>query len=656
MKPLGVLVLVLVAVGGLFLAINLLGGDQGSGEESLDTLTQESVEPDTAPREDTSLTPTSNREQGSAPVAVGDGARVDAAPEASEHYGNEVTGLILSPDQKPIAGAKVILTQAGLSGRIFQNEPLDRSKDRSATTNEEGRYSFLDVEPFNQYSVEAQAEGYCREESASFAAHATGEVEVTDIILTLGGSLVGTVTDTGGNPVPDATLILEGLFAQFGDGPAPDSLVTKSEPDGSYLIPNIPPGNRRLQISAEGYANQTKGGLVFQGEEPLTMDVTLEVAEMICGKVISKAGSPIAEANVLAMSFSNSNSQCRDEVLTDENGEFCLERLAAGKYNLSVRADGYRRAHEPRVLTGGSGLVIELVDQGRVSGRVTVAGGEVPIPYEVQLRQTHEGSDITNLVGESKLFKEADGSFSIECSSSGTFLIQAQAPGYAPSFSQEFRYTMGQAMTGVTVRLTQGGKITGRLVDSDGNPVPRPRITTHDNTWTNSLFDVALGDQFPTNITHAATTGNMDGKFRLKLLKAETYQLSFQAAGFCEQSMRDVLVTEGNETNIGDVTLIRGGEITGSVMDLAGQPVAGAMVRLIPESQARATLGSYETRAGGGGKYTLKNIMPGKYKLTASRQQGEMDFLGAFGDEVDRMQIVNISDGQSLRYELKVGQ
>lgn len=655
MKPLGVLVLVILAVGGLFTAIYLLGDDDETRTDGIESISQSGT--DTTPSNTGSggeLTPATTAERTTVTPVV-ESERVDVAPENSEQFANQVSVLVLTPDEKPVGDATVVLTQAGIQGMIFQNEPLDRSKDRQAKTDKDGRAKFLNVEPFHQYTAEGVASGYSRASSNGFAVHATGDTEVT-VVLSIGASLAGQITDTGGQPVGGATVTLDGLFSQFDGGTSPDTLTTTTEADGSYMLANVLPGNRRLNVSADGYANQTKGGLVFRGEEPLEMNVTLEIAEMICGKVISKAGSPVAGAKVLGINFSNSNRQCRDQAISDENGDFCLEHLAAGKYNIAVSAEGYRRSNEPRVQTGGAGLIVELEDQGVVNGRVIVAEGTLPKPYTVQLRQTHQGNKVTTLIGESKRFNQEDGAFSIECTMTGTYIVQAVAPGYAPSFSDEFQFTMGNAMNGVTVRLTQGGSISGRVVDSEGNAVARPRITTHDNDWTNSLFDKALGDQFPTNTTKSSVTGNMNGQFKVDLLKSETYQISIRAAGYCEYTMRDVRVNEGSDTNVGDIALIKGGEVTGTVIDAAGQPVVGAMVRMNVNENSREMPRNYETKSGPGGKYVIANIYPGKYKLTASKSSDPLDFLGAISDELDQVQLVTITDGQSQRYELKVGQ
>jgi len=652
MKPIGVLVLVLVAIAGLFFAINNLGG----GGETIDPGIDEPIAKDTTEAESTGGgdlrdAPSTNRSETLAPVESGN--RVDSSPSAGQGYDNTVVGIVISLDQQRIPGATVTLTRGGIQGVLFQNEDLDRSYDRTATTDAQGQYTFTDVEPYESYSIEARAEGYSQGSVAGIVVDATGAATPPPIVLRVGATLCGRVTDTAGNPVPEAKLHLEGLFMKADGTPGPDSLHAVSDANGDYCIPNIPPGNRRLNVSAEGYANQTKGGMVFRGEDPLTMDVTLEVAEMICGRVINKRGQGVAGAKVLALSYSNTNRQCRDVIMTDENGEFCLERVAAGKYTLAVTAERYRAAHENRVPTGGASLVIELHDQGVVCGRVVAGDGPAPTPFTVQLRRTHPGTNITSQVGKALTFDDPEGNFCIEATQSGTYRVEASAPGYAPSFSEEFRFTLGQPMNGVVAHLTQGGSIVGRLVDSEGNPVSRPRITTHDNTWSNSLFDRALGDQFPTNATKATATGGTGGRFELSNLRGETYQLRFRAHGYCEEAIKDIVVTEGNETDLGDIELTRGGEITGSVIDPAGKPVVGATVRLDPDGPESSSM-NYSTQSGADGKYVLKNVYPGPYKLSANQSMGEFDFLSTMANQGDNSQRLTVSEGESLRFELRV--
>ena len=657
MKPLGVLVVVLVAVAGLFFALSQLGGDGPAVTPEVTGLSADEGEPEQPPADNTPLANPDRGEREAVTTAPTEGPeRSDAAPDLGEQFDNRLTGLVVGPDGSVIADAKVTLTSGGLTGRLFVNEELDRSGDRHTATGPEGRYTFVNVEPGSEYSIEVSAEGFSRNELGNVSVDALGTIELPTIVLSAGASLSGLVQDTAGNTVPGATLRLDGMFTSLDGTPSADSLEVVSGPDGRYLIPNVAPGNRTLNVVADGYANQTKGGLSFRGEEPMTLDVTLEIAEMICGKVISKAGAPVAGAKVLAMSFSNANKQCRDTVLADENGEFCLASLAAGQYTIAVTANGFRAGHENRVKTGGAGLVIELVEQGMVSGRVIAGEGAPTGEYTVQLRQTHPGQTITSRIGKAVAFTEPDGSFSIECAQSGTYVVEAITKGYAPTFSDEFRYTQGQPMTNVIVRLAQGGQITGQVVGPGGETVARPRITTHSNDWTNSLFDRALGDQFPTNATLKAVTGGGAGRFKLQYLNPETYQIRVRAPGYCEAVVKDVVVTEGNATDLGKVELLRGGEITGAVMDAAGQAVANARVNLNPDGQGSGEIPqTYTVKTGADGKYRIANVMPGRYKLSAARGgQGGGTLFDDFISEQESAQLVTVTDGDTLRFELKV--
>ena len=122
--------------------------------------------------------------------------------------------------------------------------------------------------------------------------------------------------------------------------------------------------------------------------------------------------------------------------------------------------------------------------------------------------------------------------------------------------------------------------------------------------------------------------------------------------------MKDVFVTEGKDTNVGQVQLIRGGEITGTVIDLAGQPVVGATVSLNPDGRRGDELPrSYTAQAGADGKYVLRNVWPGKYKLSATRGGGGGgDIFDAFAIDQNSIQQVSVQDGGTQHFELKIAQ
>ncbi len=640
----------MVAVGGLLFAIFQLGG--GSNGDDPDELQPEPPAVTTDGPPDQLPPPEPGERTELEPTTGGDEERASLASQ--DYFSNVLTGLVLTVDKRPVEDAEVTLTRSGPAAMFFQNDPQDRSKDRTVKTDAKGSYRFNNVEPFERYGLEVVAEGYSTATASNVAVDVEGTFTEPPIILTTGAMLYGRVEDSGKNLVPDAVLHLDGSFYRPGAEPGPDRLSAVSDSAGHYEILNVPPGNRSLTVMADGYANVQVGGLVFRGDQSVERNITLEIAERISGTVVSQSGAPVPEADVLAMSFSNSNRQCREGVKTDERGQFTLERLAAGQYTIAVKADGYRPGHESRVKTGESNLIIELVEQPTINGRVVAIDTGQPVPkYKVRIRQTYPQTPLTTPIGTEETFTKEDGSFSLTSPGQASYVVQATADGYAPSYSDTFRVTQGQSVNGILVTLTTGGSITGTVIGSDG-PVPRALVTTHDNTWSNSLFDQALGDEFPTNATLRTARGNKEGMFKVGGLKAETYQIRIKAPGYCEYVKQDILVKEGVATQVDGIVLTRGGKITGKVLNAAGEPTV-ANVSLMPDGRQPGMPRRYKVKSGADGNYVLANIHPGAYKLTASSGRGDGDFLGQFQSEKNSMKQVTVSDGQDLRFDLQLG-
>ena len=150
------------------------------------------------------------------------------------------------------------------------------------------------------------------------------------------------------------------------------------------------------------------------------------------------------------------------------------------------------------------------------------------------------------------------------------------------------------------------------------------------------------------------TRCNNAGRFSIENLHPETYQIRISAPGFCEGTQQDLFVSEGKDTSTGNISLIRGGEVSGTVIDLAGRPVVSANVRLTPDGGRDDLPRNYEVRAGADGTYTIRNIFPGTYKLSASLNSESSIFMSGLAIQGDNQQPVSVEDGQSQQFELKI--
>lgn len=653
MRPLLVLLLVAAAIGGLFLAIHSLGGNG----TDLDAPTPVGVAPREAGTTATeSLPPVPDRSGPRAELTEAGGrTRDQRVSAAASGYENELRGSVRGPEGEPVAGATVRLSRGGSAAMLFVNEPRDTSKDIVVRTDEEGGFRFVGIEPYDHYSLIVDHPNYTRKEVETVQIGPQGVFVEPPIQLGQGAQLKGYVKDTGGNMVPGAKCVLDTMFAGLDTQPSPDAMVTETNSSGFYEFKNIPRGHRTLTVSADGYGNVIVTGLSFSGTEEVTRDVTLEVAEMICGRVVDDAGNPVAGANVIALSYASGTRQCRSTAVSDQDGRFCVENLNAGQYTVACNAEGYQPARALRVSTGDSSVLLQVHQRATVSGQVLDAASGDPVRrFTCRLRVAYEGTEVTQPTNTLQSFESENGEFTLGNVAPGSYVIEASAPGYAPTFSERFRITQGQSIAGIVIRISKGGSIEGVVLGSAGEPISGAIVSTHDNTWTDDLFTRALGAEFPTNATSRETRTVGDGTFRLENLRPETYQIRVRDGAHVELVVQDVLVRDGDVTDLGELRLSEGGTLVGTVLDQAGQPVAGAPIRLIPDGRRQGLPKTYSGKSGEDGKYRIAHIEPGSYRVSATSPGAGGDFLGLV-DQKSSERTVSIVEGKELRIDLKIG-
>jgi hypothetical protein len=169
------------------------------------------------------------------------------------------------------------------------------------------------------------------------------------------------------------------------------------------------------------------------------------------------------------------------------------------------------------VKTGSDNVIIEVSKEADVCGKVLDATSGQPITSFTCRLRIHNGPGMATSVTEfSGSFNDPGGEFCLTGIPAGAYVIEASAPGFAPSFSTPVNVNRGQAPSGNVIRLTKGGSIVGRVVDAAGKPVPRARITTHDKDWSDDAFSQMLGSSFPSNVTAVDVRCGEDGRFTLR--------------------------------------------------------------------------------------------------------------------------------------------
>lgn len=655
MKPISALALVLVAVAALVFALTRLdsGGSTGTIEPGPPKGSQE-LRPSTPGP----ITPTGPEREVAKPAEPqGQGERTGIA---SEGFENRLSSRVQNQSGQPVADAEVTLTRAGGMAALFGNTEQDRTADRKTTTRKDGTFSFDNVVPYAHYAIEVDHPDYSRVQVDEVNVGVKGTFEEPTIVLGSGATLAGNVRDKNGVGIAGATLVLGPMFLPTQAAPPPGSRVAESDEFGAYRIGNVAPGHMSMRVSADGFANALVTGLTFQAVEEIERDIVLEVAERICGRVVGPNNAPIPGAEILALSISNRNQQCQDITFSDQDGRFCLERLAPGRYTIGAKAPGYKAGRGDRADTGEANLVIEMEPQALVRGKVIDAATSQPLTsFRVLLRTTYEGQDQTSATEIKAEVQHPAGEFELGSvpPSPTAYVIEASAPGYAPSFSEPFRVSQGQLVAGVVVRATKGGAIVGVVQDSSGKAVGGAVIETFADDWVGNEFDLALGDILPSNVTRKQVRSGGDGSFRLDLLKPDVYQVRVKAANHCEHIQTGLMVVEGRDASLGTVRLIQGGRITGLVVDQAGRPVEGVSVRMNVAGMTEEQPRFYQTKTNAEGRYNFTNVFPGNYRLFATPRQPNFsgaDFFSEVSNARASEQNVKVSDGQTYTIELRL--
>jgi hypothetical protein len=84
------------------------------------------------------------------------------------------------------------------------------------------------------------------------------------------GAITGTVMDSSGGAVPDATVKAVNVATNF-------EVVAHTKSNGSYLVPNLPAGTYKLTVTKEGFKTETHTEVLVNAERTTTVDASLVV-------------------------------------------------------------------------------------------------------------------------------------------------------------------------------------------------------------------------------------------------------------------------------------------------------------------------------------------------------------------------------------------
>jgi protocatechuate 3,4-dioxygenase beta subunit len=206
-------------------------------------------------------------------------------------------------------------------------------------------------------------------------------------------------------------------------------------------------------------------------------------------------------------------------------------------------------------------------------------------------------------------------------------LVLAVFPAFGSSLAQTPQRDNRPRTASISGRVTVGGKPAPNAVVTVAEVDPRSRIewlVGHGESWRHAFIKTRTDGE---GRYHVA--GLAEGAYVIRAL-SKAYVSSKNLPGF--GTSRSVTLDEGEARDNVDLALVRGGVITGRVVDAEGRPLVEAFVQLTLLDENGKPLGETDSdiwemmRTDDRGVYRLYGLIAGRYLLSAG---GEGDFSRA---------------------------
>ena len=286
------------------------------------------------------------------------------------------------------------------------------------------------------------------------------------------GRISGSVIDvTSGAPIAGASVSYSG-----------NSTTTDTE--GNFAFSDVTAGTHTLIASAAGFAAVTQAVSVL-GNETTVVSFTLSNAGSVTGTVFDEeSGLPVEGINVSTLDGTIA-------VVTDSNGQYTIEAIAAGEQRLKATGVIFETLEKTVTVTAGAVATLDFsLHHGHtvIEGEVWEAGTLNPITTATV--SFSGGSTTVDEVGF-YIFDHVD---------PGTYEVTASAPGY------ESITDVGIVLTGFETTLDfilqpKPTRVHGTVIDATTRlPIPFAKVTCHDQETTTDaaggyeLLDLPVGE------------------------------------------------------------------------------------------------------------------------------------------------------------------
>ncbi len=417
--------------------------------------------------------------------------------------------------------------------------------------------------------------------------------------------LEGQVIDEREQPVAGARVMLDSL--------PPREAIT--EADGGFFFDAL---IARTYLLEARHGDDAAGPVICRlspASEPIVL--RLRQASRVEVTVVDAADKPLAGALVELRNVGSVQET------SDAAGLAVLRGLNAGTHVLKIAAAGHASVWDLIAVSGAPGEVVRRTVQLRegvaVSGTVVDPAGRPVEGARVLGEQVTSVWDVADPRLDS-VITDARGRWQITGLGRQTYRFRATHPELAPGFSEPVPLADGSSRDDLVIRLELGGRLAGRVLGANGTPAAGARVQA-------ASYD-------PRGARVRRAHSDADGRFEIGGLPRGQVQV-LAAGDEATSAMVAFDLSQKPERTDVELQLALTGVIVGRVLTSTGEEVAEARVIASPfaddtfgESMEQRLRGPSSDVADAGGRFQLRGLAPGKYRVRAIRPGSSVELLG----------------------------
>jgi len=564
--------------------------------------------------------PAPHQERGN-PDAVSPAPPVlDTAPQTAEPPPGVLSGKVLFADGTPAGGAAITVRHVADGAAA----PLEAG---AAEADAEGDFHIGGLQ-LGWQILQAAHGTQSAQVGQRLLAHAPAANVL--VVLRVAEGIGGTVVDARGRPVEQARVypLLHEKRTRTTSHVVGAAVPTDA--DGQFLLNYLEDGNWTLYVESEGFA-PTVSPEIHTG----TYNARIELLDglVLTGAVVHDADESAVPAATITLSPQGSLG-LPQTVRSGGDGSFRFAAVAPGAYFLQAtyRAQVLKDSPLPIMLdTASKHLLLRLEDGGTIRGRVLEReSGEGIAAIEIEARTAEEPRERVRSASSGE-----QGEFVLSGLAAGTYSISVSQYALFHAFLRE-RVTInmrpGQVVEDVTLLISKGSQISGRVLDHENLPVAGAEVRGTGGGWQDYRLSDAegrytLGKIVPGTevIVHASTA---------EALSKPVGPLYVGAEGLDEV---DLFLTEPADALV-----------SGTVVDLRNRPLR-ARVAAGPAGRNDA-FRPKTAMSDNAGYFILPGLGAGEYRLVVRPGGGEQQELHRLrlgpGQQVRNLRLVYDGDSE----------